>query len=220
MALKTNKDKFWLQIKRLFVNLTIICFMVGFGYLIYWVTAFKAPELINENQCQAYDFDEISSVSTASLLCLLYEYLPSLVVTGASLIGPFLFNKLSALEELSANKSLMFNLIRTIVLRLASVGLAVFSLQAKVNCDYALGCTGKNGAFIPNAANEPGKCQENPLYFKACSNENLGNQLGDLCEKPICWETYVGQQLYKLTLVDFIVQVCSSGDGGAINGVN
>ena len=27
------------------------------------------------------------------------------------------------------------------------------------------------------------------------------------CEKPLCWETYLGKQFYFLTLFDFVVQV-------------
>ncbi|XP_064478769.1 transmembrane channel-like protein 7 isoform X1 [Ornithodoros turicata] len=29
----------------------------------------------------------------------------------------------------------------------------------------------------------------------------------DVCKKPVCWETAVGQQIYKLTLLDFVVGV-------------
>lgn len=31
--------------------------------------------------------------------------------------------------------------------------------------------------------------------------------LEGFCSKPICWETYVGQQFYMLTVVDFLAQV-------------
>jgi hypothetical protein len=26
------------------------------------------------------------------------------------------------------------------------------------------------------------------------------------CAKPICWETYMGQQFYRLTVIDFFAQ--------------
>ena len=38
-----------------------------------------------------------------------------------------------------------------------------------------------------------------------------GGDFGEKCEKPLCWETYLGKQFYFLTLFDFVVQVDHSG---------
>ena len=47
--------------------------------------------------------------------------------------------------------------------------------------------------------------------YRSCTNIGLANETAfyfeDYCKKPICWETYVGQQFYILTWVDLIAQV-------------
>ena len=45
-------------------------------------------------------------------------------------------------------------------------------------------------------------------HYQACYNTQMdddGFEVG--CEKPLCWETYLGKQFYFLTLFDFVVQV-------------
>ena len=46
--------------------------------------------------------------------------------------------------------------------------------------------------------------------MESCSNVRLTSPPGyddHFCYKPMCWETYVGQQFYKLTVMDFIIQI-------------
>ena len=84
---------------------------------------------------------------------------------------------------------------------MATIVVAFITLLTTVNCDYAKGCVDRADNFILVNGTDSLSCKS-PIY-KTCSNENLGLQ----CAKPICWETYVGQELYKLTLIDFLVQV-------------
>ena len=72
----------------------------------------------------------------------------------------------------------------------------------KVDCDYAKGCLNWHDEFMPVNEKNEFLCKDEQR-FKVCSNENL---IG-VCDKPVCWETYVGQQLYRLTFIDFLVQV-------------
>nr|WCO13212.1 transmembrane channel-like protein [Astacus leptodactylus] len=43
-----------------------------------------------------------------------------------------------------------------------------------------------------------------------CSPPEPGNCVNEKCDKPRCWETYVGQQLYKLTILDLIIMFTST----------
>ena len=43
--------------------------------------------------------------------------------------------------------------------------------------------------------------------YQACYNSQMEEDFDVSCEKPLCWETYLGKQFYFLTLFDFVVQV-------------
>ena len=177
---------------RILINFIILFILGGIGYMIYWLTAEKSPELLNQcisstNEIQI-DYTDINY-----LKCLSIEYLPSIFVTFSNLAIPFVFTKLIDYEKYEANTKLSLNLFRSIFLRLASILVTLISLEQKVNCDYSKRCF---GSIDPDFA-----CDNST--HQSCANEN-----DQTCSKPICWETYVGEQLYKLTIVDFIVQVC------------
>ena len=79
-------------------------------------------------------------------------------------------------------------------------------LLEKVQCNYAVGCDNLlTGEF--EIKPDGGKCEDdNEDRYKSCTNLNVNNAK---CDRPICWETYVGQQFYILTIVDLLVQVRS-----------
>lgn len=182
---------------RVFINALILGMLGSIGYLIFWVTSVKAPELMMSETCASSNFDSIGSIDSMNIKCLMIEYLPSIVVTVANLTIPFLFTIIIEYEKYEANTTLSLNLARCIFLRLASLLITLISLLSKVNCNYAKGCLA-DGAF-----NVTNSCEDG-IAYQACTNVNLDN---GACEKPLCWETYVGQQFYKLTLVDLIAQV-------------
>ena len=65
--------------------------------------------------------------------CFMYEYLPSITVTGGNLLLPFIFTILIRMENYSnKNMELFFNLSRCIALKLASLMVALLSMKVKV----------------------------------------------------------------------------------------
>jgi hypothetical protein len=198
---QSQGDSRLLLAKRIFFN-GIILGILGFtGYLIFNITATMTPDLLLKNKCGTTNIEDLGSSDHLidDIQCFLIEYLPSIVVTLANITIPFLFTIIIEFEEYEPNTKLFLNLSRCIFLRLASLLITLLSLLKRVDCDYADGCLDKYG----NITLDQDYCREDSPMYKTCSNVNLE---GSECEKPICWETYIGQQFYKLTLVDFFVQ--------------
>ena len=181
---------------RILINFFILVILGGIAYLIYWLTAKESPRLLNEQCLSDTNEIEISYTDINYLKCLFIEYMPSIFVTFSNLAVPFIFTKLITYEKYEANTKLSLNLARSIFLRLASVLVTLISLESKVNCGYLKTC-------IDDHLDPLFSCPAD----ESTKYTHLSCSVGDKCSKPICWETYVGEQLYKLTIVDFIVQV-------------
>lgn len=106
-------------------------------------------------------------------LQLVYRYLPTGTIVALNIIVPMFFNKLVLWERYSTNIVLRVTLVRTVLLRLLSLGVLLFALR-----DYTKKCP------TPTIAQ--------------CDSPKCAGQV-------LCWETYVGQELYKLTLLDLAV---------------
>ncbi|XP_076312107.1 transmembrane channel-like protein 7 isoform X2 [Tachypleus tridentatus] len=118
-----------------------------------------------------------SGEDNEGFLAVVIQLLPSLTITGLSLVVPTVFVKMVTFEEYSKDFEIKITLIRTVFLRLASIGILIYSFHHQISC--------------------PG------VSLDSCKQGI--NSLG--CRKPMCWETYIGQQLYKLVLMDFLVTV-------------
>ena len=80
--------------------------------------------------------------------CFMYEYLPSITVTGGNLLLPFIFTILIRMENYSnKNMELFFNLSRCIALNLASLMVALLSMKVK-NLKPKLSCSWINIRFL------------------------------------------------------------------------
>uniref|UniRef100_A0A669CUU7 Transmembrane channel-like protein n=1 Tax=Oreochromis niloticus TaxID=8128 RepID=A0A669CUU7_ORENI len=152
IAERTHKEKCRLYFIRLILNLFVIGVLAACFYCIYLATIFS----------QKVNF----------IVDLIYEYLPSIVITFANFITPVLFSFIINFEDYSPAFEIRFTLLRCVFMRLTSIVVLLFSVWSRIT-----------------------KCKDGPCI---CGYNH------DLYP---CWETHVGQEMYKLTIFDFIVIV-------------
>ncbi|XP_068591166.1 transmembrane channel-like protein 7 [Cebidichthys violaceus] len=110
------------------------------------------------------------------ILGLIFEYLPSIVITTGNFVVPLLCDQIALLERYSPSTTVIVALLRAVFLRLVSLGVLLFTLWRQITCEG-------------NINSEDCKlCQYNYKVYP-------------------CWETRVGQEMYKLTLFDLLVNI-------------
>ncbi|XP_054636867.1 transmembrane channel-like protein 7 isoform X1 [Dunckerocampus dactyliophorus] len=107
-------------------------------------------------------------------LGLIFEYLPSIVITAGNFLVPLLCDRIAVVERYTPSTTVILALLRAVFLRLVSLGVLLFTLWGQITC------------------------QVNRTKCDLCQYNH---------EKYPCWETRVGQEMYKLTLFDLIVTV-------------
>lgn len=157
IADRTRKEKCRIYLIRLILNLFVIAVLAGCFYSIYVATIFSQKAQMND-------------IKENFIVDLIYEYLPSIVITMANFITPLLFSVIINFEDYSPAFEIRFTLMRCVFMRLTSIGVLLFSLWSQItNC--------KEGPCV---------CGYNHVLYS-------------------CWETRVGQEMYKLTIFDFII---------------
>ncbi|NXW45832.1 TMC7 protein, partial [Nyctiprogne leucopyga] len=158
IADRTMKEKLRIYSLRIFINIIVIAVLSGCFYSIYRATVFS----------QGISTDDSERNYQANLLV---QYLPSIVITLANFIAPQIFSFLIGFEDYSPAFEIRLTLMRCVFVRLANIGVLLFSLWTHISyCDTD-------------------EC-------KAC---------GYNYELYPCWESEVGQEMYKLMIFDFII---------------
>ncbi|KOB72114.1 Tmc7 protein [Operophtera brumata] len=183
---RTREGLIWLNLKRLLINLLVFCILIGSGMLIYVAIKYSMDALNALSKTEAsQSYDGIINGSHAKRASGFYrremsfgqiqnvflEFLPYLTIVVLNLIIPEIFSYLIKFENYTPARALLVTLLRTVLLKLSSLGVLLRQLYMYVSV---------NGVVCSLDNNDPSKFE--------------------------CWETYVGQQLYKLLLTDFAVQ--------------
>ncbi|NXC56581.1 TMC7 protein, partial [Aleadryas rufinucha] len=160
-AERTMKEKLQIYSLRIFINIIVIAILSGCFYSIYRVTVFS-----QENSSVS-----IRNDTGTDSVNLLVQYLPSMVITLANFIGPLIFSFLIRFEDYTPAFEIKLTLMRCVFVRLASIGVLLFSLLSQISdCGTD-------------------KCEPCGYNYKLYP----------------CWESDVGQEMYKLMIFDFIV---------------
>lgn len=101
-----------LYLLRFFLNLTVLSLLGGAFYVIYIATVMSQ----SENQKRGHYW----------LLSLLLQYLPPITITTVNMFLPHVFRKISAFEDNSFTAQVNATLVRSIFLKLASLGIYLF----------------------------------------------------------------------------------------------
>ncbi|NXO13083.1 TMC7 protein, partial [Oriolus oriolus] len=158
IALRTMKEKLCIYSLRIFINIIVFAILLACFYCIYIVTVFS----------QEHSNDIGNANSQANLLV---QYLPSMVITLANFIGPLIFSFLIKFEDYTPAFEIKLTLMRCVFVRLASIGVLMFSLWSQISDCGA------------------DKCKPCGYNYKLYP----------------CWESDVGQEMYKLMIFDFLV---------------
>ncbi|XP_078065014.1 transmembrane channel-like protein 7, partial [Mustelus asterias] len=160
IAGRTKCQRFRIYLARLLVNMLILVVIGAAFYAIYSATQFS--------QANAKD---------SGIIGLLIQYLPSIVITAANFITPLIFNQLIRFEQYSPTTEIKLSLIRSVFLKLASLGVLLYTLWDQITCE----------GEMTSASN----CQHCGYNYRQYQ----------------CWETKIGQEMYKLLLFDLLIVV-------------
>ncbi|XP_030068499.1 transmembrane channel-like protein 7 [Microcaecilia unicolor] len=158
IAERTRTETCHIYLLRIFLNVIVIVVLAVSFYCIYKVSVFS---------------QEFNSklLRQTSLLHLLVEYLPSIVITIANFITPIIFKIIVNFEDYTPAFEIRCTLMRCVFVRLASIGVLLITLWTQItSCDHQT-CS---------------LCGYNYKHYP-------------------CWESRVGQEMYKLMMFDFII---------------
>ncbi|XP_021359888.1 transmembrane channel-like protein 7 isoform X1 [Mizuhopecten yessoensis] len=176
MENRTTGDKIKLYLLRTVINILMVFLLGGSLYLIY--LSFSQLLVLQEQ------FND-----TTPALVFVIQYIPSVTITLLNIIVPIVFKKVVLLEDYTPSFEMIMTLLRTILLRLSSLGVLLISIYQLLQSD-------------------------DPQYEYMCGNKRWSSSLASNTSTNVsagsiikCWETYVGQQIYKLVILDFLVLI-------------
>ncbi|XP_072734288.1 transmembrane channel-like protein 7 [Ciconia boyciana] len=146
IADRTMKEKLRIYSLRIFINVIVIAVLSGCFYSIYRATVFSQE---NSNDVSNTNFQAN----------LLVQYLPSMVITLANFIAPQIFSFLIRFEDYSPAFEIRLTLMRCVFVRLANIGVLLFSLWSQISYCATNKCKacGYNYELYPCWESEVGK---------------------------------------------------------------
>lgn len=162
---------------RIFINIIVLLILLSTGYVIYLLFNLSLSYLNPNYSDKLVSFIPFEEHINEDLIILFYEFLPYFIIVLFNLIIPILFNYLVQFEKYSSFFVIQITLLRTIFLRLSSLGVLL-----------------------------------SRFYYLIDSHNSVGdldcyNKQSNINGMPQCWETFVGQQFFKLFIMDFVINI-------------
>ncbi|MBZ3886617.1 Transmembrane channel-like protein 3, partial [Sciurus carolinensis] len=204
---------------RIIANILVLLSLAGSIYLIYFVVDRSQKLEQSKKELTLWEKNEVS-----------------VVVSLVTMLAPSAFDLIAALEMYHPRTTLRFQLARVLVLYLGNLYSLIIALLDKVNSMSIEETTTKNNTshwidsavfFATRTAPEEGKwstpwsgmglrtnstwvLEETsiPTYTTPVTKANK-TTLHTLSLQGQCWETYVGQEMLKLSIIDMLFTVAS-----------
>ncbi|KAK2097619.1 Transmembrane channel-like protein 7 [Saguinus oedipus] len=193
IAERTSEETIRIYSLRLFLNCIVLAVLGACFYAIYVATVFSQEHMKKEIDKMVFGEN------------LLILYLPSIVITLANFITPIIFAKIIHYEDYSPGFEIRLTILRCVFMRLATICVLVFTLGSKItSCDDdTCDLCGYNQKLYPVScgAGAFGRLELQGLELE----RELDVVLEAWLSLPQCWETQVGQEMYKLMIFDFII---------------
>uniref|UniRef100_F6WCE2 Transmembrane channel-like protein n=1 Tax=Monodelphis domestica TaxID=13616 RepID=F6WCE2_MONDO len=200
---------------RIIANILVLLSLAGSIYLIYFVVDRSQKLERTKEELTLWEKNEVS-----------------VVVSLITMIAPSAFELVAALEMYHPRTTLRFQLARVLVLYLGNLYSLIIALLDKVNSMSIAETEAKNNAsiweysphFLPTRAlSEEEKWSPTISGIQVKQNNTIQHYLIPITvtnkttsynynvqnQQDQCWETYVGQEMLKLSIIDMIFTVAS-----------
>eukprot|EP00118_Oscarella_pearsei_P018054 m.182734 g.182734 ORF g.182734 m.182734 type:complete len:866 (+) comp39295_c0_seq49:160-2757(+) len=175
---------------RLVVNLVVLFLLGAAGVAIYYAAKLSIDESVAQVGQQSIDFASFIRQLAASL-----------TISTFNVVYPFIFELLVPYERYkSLATEFGVTIVRSVALRVAGLVVLMATLLRQVQCSQSISSCG----IVISAISRSGSADA----------QNDAERVEAFVEKSasckLCWETYVGQEVYRLLLVDFLVDVLAT----------